>query len=148
MRKSAVRGAFTLLEVILALAILAGALATLGELIRNAVRNADGARDLMRAELLAETIMSQVQSGELALGAASSTPCDDDPNYVYSIDVDSTPESLTALTKVTVTVNRDVAAEAKPETFTLTKWIIDPSQLQPSTAATTASQPSSQPTNP
>ena len=68
--ESTAHGAFTLLEVILAIAILAGALATLGELIRDAVRNADGTHDLMRAELLAETIMSQVQSGELALGSS------------------------------------------------------------------------------
>jgi len=45
---------FSLLEVILALAIFAGAVAVLGEVARWALRNAEIARDLSRAELFCE----------------------------------------------------------------------------------------------
>ena len=48
---------------ILALTILAGAMAVLGEVSRLALRNADGARDLARAQLLAESKLAEIQAG-------------------------------------------------------------------------------------
>ena len=57
---AAARNAFSLLEVILALSILAGAVAVLGELLRTGVRNAQTARDLTRAQMLCEEIEAEV----------------------------------------------------------------------------------------
>src|SRR5262249_48605282 len=58
--------AFTLLEVILALAILAGAVAAIGELVRVGLHNADVARQLTRAEMLCESISDQIAGGAIA----------------------------------------------------------------------------------
>jgi prepilin-type N-terminal cleavage/methylation domain-containing protein len=137
-RTAALRKAFTLLEVILALAIFAGSVAVLGELIRTGLQSAEAARELSRDELLAESIMSQVLSGELANSGVSDTPCDDQPGYNYSIDSDSTGQSLTGLLKITVTVSRDLPAALHPQHFTLTRWMVDPSALQSSSSTSTS----------
>ncbi len=54
---------FSLLEVVLALAILAGALAALGEVMRLGDENASAAADETRAEMLAESVMSEILVG-------------------------------------------------------------------------------------
>ena len=62
MRRSRRRG-LSLLEVILAIAILGGALATIGQLIRVGARNAAEARDLTMAQLYAESEMNGIAAG-------------------------------------------------------------------------------------
>ena len=115
---------FTLLEVILALAILAGAVAVLGELVRNGLRNAERARQLTRAELLCEGIVAQVVAGALPASAVSNSACDDDPRFVYSMNVDQA--SQPGLITVEVTVVRDLPPEQHPAPFTIRRWMIDP----------------------
>ena len=61
------RRGLTLLEVLLALAILGGALATIGELMRIGARNAEIARDKTTAQLLAEATMGELEVGFLPL---------------------------------------------------------------------------------
>jgi type II secretory pathway pseudopilin PulG len=53
----------TLLEVILSLALLGGAVAIIGEAARNSFQNAQIARDLIQAELLAGRILAEIQLG-------------------------------------------------------------------------------------
>src|SRR6185295_9782686 len=105
------KSAFTLLEVILALAILAGAVAALGELIRTGMLNAQAARDLTRAELVAETVVSEVMAGALAT-SASNTQWEEDPRWLYSISTESA--SQTGLLALTVTVVRDASPGQHP----------------------------------
>ena len=62
MRQAPHRG-LSLLEVILAIAILGGSLATIGQLIRIGARNAAEARDLTMAQLYAESQMNRLSSG-------------------------------------------------------------------------------------
>src|SRR5262245_31381311 len=56
-------GGFTLLEIILALAILAGSLAALGEVMRLADQNATMTRDESQAQILAASIMDELIAG-------------------------------------------------------------------------------------
>ena len=70
------RRGFTLLEVILALTILAGAMAVLGEISRLAMQNATGARDLARAQLLAESKLAEIQAGITSPDAVENTAFD------------------------------------------------------------------------
>jgi type II secretory pathway pseudopilin PulG len=119
----AVRSAFSLLEVILALSILAGAVAVLGELLRTGVRNAQTARDLTRAQMLCEEIEAEVVAGVIAPSAVSSAACDDDPRWLYSMACDSDQSGLLILQ---ITVSKDVPAEQHPAQFTLWRWMIDP----------------------
>ena len=117
------RHGFSLLEVILALAILAGAVAVLGELLRTGLRNAETARDLTRAQMLCEEIEEEVVAGIIAPSAVSSIPCDDDPRWLYSIACDSDQSGLLILQ---ITVAKDVPAAQHPVQFTLWRWMIDP----------------------
>ena len=122
------RRAFTLLEVILALSILAGSVAVLGELFRFGLRNADAARQLTRAEMLCESIADQVDIGAIAATGVSNTPCDDDPRFLYSINVNQANQ--TGLLTIEVIVQRDLPEAQHPQKFSLTRWIIDPGTEQ------------------
>ena len=67
---------FTLLEIILALAILAGAMATLGEVMRLADQNATMTEGETQAQILAASLMDEFACGsrEIALVGAPSPP--------------------------------------------------------------------------
>ncbi len=121
--ENGVRDGFTLLEVILSLAILAGAIATLGELIRSGLANAQTARDLTRAEMLCEGIEEQVVAGAIATTSTSGVPCDDDPRWLYSIASES---DQTGLLTLQITVQKDVPSDQHATQFSITRWMIDP----------------------
>jgi Tfp pilus assembly protein PilV len=124
-----------LLEVILALTILAGAIAVLGEVSRMALRNAETARDLSRAQLLAETKMAEILSGVASPDAVENTAFDSSsyaldssqPAWLYSIISESTDED--GLISVRVTVTRDLPAGQHPVTFSLVRWLPDPNYV-------------------
>jgi len=135
---STTRTAFTLLEVILALAILAGSVVLTGELMRNGMLNAQAARDLTRGELVCESVMSQVVTGALSPSAVSDVQFDDDPRWLYSIVVDS--GQLQGLLIVTVTVHRDAAAGQLVTPCKMVRWMIDPEYAATMSAVTTPAQ--------
>ena len=144
------RNGFTLLEVILALAILAGAMAVLGEISRLALRNAAGARDLARAQLLAESKLAEIEAGFTAPDAADNTAFDTttesldpaEPAWLYSISSQSTDED--GLISVRVTVTRDQPASQHPIKFSLVRWLPDPNYTYtPPAAANSSSSTSS-----
>ncbi len=114
----------TLLEVILALAILAGSVAVLGELVRSGLLSAADARDYTRAELHAESVMSQVVAGAVPTGSMSNVPIEGDPNYVYSMLTEEVDQA--GLLSISVTVTRSQTTQRKPVEFTLKRWMVDP----------------------
>lgn len=124
------RGAFTLLEVILALAILAGALASLGEVVRLSGENASAARDLTTAQLLAASKMAEITSGAMELAAAErkSLETETDLPWLYSVDWEPTFEE--DLIAVQVTVVQDLPDERHPVKFTLVRWMPDPDAIR------------------
>src|SRR5262245_65035612 len=83
---------FTLLEIILSLAILAGALAALGEVMRLADRNATLADGETQAQILAASVMDELSAGSRELTAVDQVPfnTNDDPPWVFSIALDQT----------------------------------------------------------
>jgi len=123
------RPAFSLLEVILALAILAGAVVVLGELARQGLESTRIARDLTYAQLLCESKLA-----ELVSGAEIPEPVQDMPvallevpstsTWLYSIDVVDTGEE--GLVSVWVTVTQDPSTERNPVRCTLVRWMLDP----------------------
>jgi len=123
------RPAFSLLEVILALAILAGAVVVLGELARQGLESTRIARDLTCAQLLCESKLA-----ELVAGAEIPEPVQDMPlttlevpstsTWLYSIEVLDTGEE--GLVSVWVTVTQDPATERRPVRCTLVRWMLDP----------------------
>jgi general secretion pathway protein I len=123
--------AFSLLEVILALAILTGAIAVLGELGHFGFRNAKASQDLTRAELLCESKMAEYTSGITIPQSIQGVPFDTIDQdgtipWVYSVDMEqvANQEGLIALR---VTVSQDIPGSQRPITFSLTHWIVDPS---------------------
>ena len=76
MRPAPHRG-LSLLEVILAIAILGGALVTIGQLIRIGARSAAEARDLTMAQLYAESEMNGIAAGWYPMDEISDEKYDD-----------------------------------------------------------------------
>jgi general secretion pathway protein I len=146
-RGTAKPAAFTLLEVILALSILAGAMAVLGQICRVALRNAKDARDLSRASQLAQSKMAEITSGitpaesvdDAKFDAANEAFDPAEPGWRYSIKTDACDE--TGLIKVGVTVTRDLPDAQHPVKFSLTTWLPDPNYTYtppaPSSGSTT-----------
>ncbi len=129
------RSAFTLLEVILALTILAGAMAVLGEVSRLALRNAVAARDLARADLLANSKLAEIEAGITSTDSVDRLKFDPttesldpgEPAWLYSINSQSTDED--GVISVRVTVTRDLPAGQHPVKFTLVRWLPDPNYV-------------------
>jgi type II secretion system protein I len=144
-----VLSAFTLLEVILSLAILAGALAALGEVMRLADRSASTAEDETRAQILATSIVDELQAGARELTAVSQSPLEtgDDPPWVYSVEMQQT--QYDELVSVRVLVQQDIEARLQPAKFELVRWMPNPDYVPPdtgddsSTSSTTGSSSSS-----
>ena len=132
-------GAFTLLEIILALAILAGSLAALGEVMRAADRNAALTRDETQAQILASSIVDELASGARTLAAVSqhSFDVDQDQQWVYSIALEDT--GYAELVGVRVIVEQRLEAQLQPARFELVRWLPNPdAMVQASSAADAA----------
>ena len=122
-KKRCGRRAFSLLEIILALAIFTMALVAVGELMRLGLRNAQKARDATRAQLLCESIVAELTSGAIEPTPVADQASEIDPDWCYSIQVNST--DVTGLISVAVTVNR-VDYTNPLEGATLVRWMPDP----------------------
>ncbi|MEX0937648.1 MAG: type II secretion system protein [Pirellulales bacterium] len=127
------RRAFTLLEVILALAILATSLAALGEVLRTAIRSATEAEQLTQAEILAASKMSELMAlgyvPSPVQGSAFDSVMDGaaSADWSYSVNVLSLNEP--ALVAVEITVTQAVATANQPLSYTLTRWMVDPDAM-------------------
>lgn len=120
---AAAKRGFTLLEVVLALAILVGAIAVIGELVRLGVMAAGSARDQTQAQLLCESTMAEIAAGILPTQAAQGVPLPYDPEWVYHVAL--LPVDAPGMMAVQVTVVQ-VGVAGRPAEFSLTRWIRDP----------------------
>ena len=114
---------FTLLEVILALAILAGSIALIGEVLRLGMRNSQIARNQATAQFLCESKLSEVLAQAVELQAVSGATFENDPDWTYSIELETIEEGLLA---VYVTVAPIDAPPDSRDEFTLVRWMRDP----------------------
>ena len=124
------RDGFSLLEIILALAILCGAMTVLGELSRLGMRNAEYARDVTQAQLLCECKLAEITAGLTLPEPAQDVrfePQDEETEaeseWLYSVEVNSVGEE--GLVEVRVTVTKDMPAEKRPAQFSLVRWLVD-----------------------
>jgi prepilin-type N-terminal cleavage/methylation domain-containing protein len=134
---------FSLLEIILALAILAGSLAALGEVMRLADQNSTLTRDESEAQILASTIMDELVAGARQLMAVSRTPLDYETElpWVYSIAVEQT--GYNELVAVRVLVEQDLDARLQPARYELIRWFPNPDYIPPSSGGSGSSGSSS-----
>ena len=133
----------SLLEVILAIAVLGGCMAVIGELVRMGVRNAEEARELTKAQLLCESKLEEVAAGVMPLESAANAAFELDPDWSYTIETGSLDQQ--GLVQVRVTVQQVESDRLYPLTFTLTRWILDPSLAS---GETSTDSPTEGPTEP
>lgn len=129
------RGGFTLLEVILALAILAGAIAVLGEVMHLAGRAAADCQAESRAKILAATVMDKLASGMAEKRAVDREPLDTDDAvpWVYSVTFSDIDTDLEGLTAVEVVVEQELEKPFRPVKYRLMRWL--PSAEEQASAA-------------
>ena len=117
------QSAFTLLEVILALAILAGAIAALGEVMSIAGRNAADAQAEAQAQLLASSMMDELLSGMTELIGQTRQPLDVDAAIPWVCSVKLVNTNLVGLMSVEVVVEQDVEQQFRPVKYRLVRWL-------------------------
>ncbi|MGL6226874.1 MAG: hypothetical protein ACRC10_09665 [Thermoguttaceae bacterium] len=137
------RSGLTLLEIILSIIILGGAIAVLGGVGRLGLQSAALARDITQAELLCESVVGQIRVGLIPLETTLETTFDSDypdsqvnsqsgileePRWFYSIEVGGTDEE--GLVSVLVTVQRNQPDEPRPVICRMMFWMIDPAFLE------------------
>jgi len=118
------RAAFTLLEVVLALALFAGALAALSQLTWNASRAAVQGRLKTQAVILCETKLNEIIAGIEPLSDQQDVAYEDDPNWTWSLAIGQTdfPELLLLEVTVTHTGGNSLGNVSQ----TLRRWFRDP----------------------
>lgn len=123
------RAAFTLLEVILALGVLATALAIVGEVTSLSYRNADRAAREGEALLVAESVMAQLVAGVLPAAAAPPTEwTTGEAPAAWRYEVLVEPSDLPELLTIRVRVEPAADDENEPVGVELVRWILDPAQ--------------------
>ena len=126
------RDAFSLLEMLLALAILGGSLAILGQIAETGVDAARQARDLSMARLIAQSKLSEVLinvSLEQTPQSVFDTPVDPIDSltttaYTYSVEVQ--PATLDGMLMIRILVTATDANGNVSVNYALDRWIIDP----------------------
>lgn len=129
--------AFTLLEVILAIAILAISLAAIGEVVRTALGNASQAADGLEARLVAQGVIDQIKCGVIEIVDAGPLQLSDSEafgNWTVQILVETT--AVEELVQVRVLVGRTLDPSERPA-CELVRWFPNPQYA--AAAATTAS---------
>jgi type II secretion system protein I len=124
---------FTLLEIILSLAILAGSLAALGEVMRRADQDAALARDETEAQVLAASIMDELISGYRPLAAVGQSIVDPtiEPPWQFSVAIEDT--AYVELIAVRVLVEQQLELQLQPARFELLRWLPNPDYIPPAT---------------
>ena len=115
--------AFTLLEVILSLAILAGAVVVLGEIMRSAGRSASDAQAETRAQLLAISLMDEMVTGVLEPTEQTrvALEVDDTVPWVYSVTFGML--DIEGLMAVDLVVEQDLEKQFNPVSYRLVRWL-------------------------
>ena len=122
------RNGLSLLEVILAIAILGGALAVIGELVRLGSLAASRAENLSKAQIMADSRMAELSAGAIPLQSVAEAPCEEDPEWVYTVNVGES--GRVGLLTVEVIVQQDSTIYPRPLSIKLARWIVDPEFIQ------------------
>ena len=129
-KNSALRSGISLMEVVLALAILGIASAYLAQAMQIAAQNAVRAQRLTQAELVAESVMNQVIAGVIPAQPANWSPytsASSSSNWNYSLSI--VAAEMQGTIGIQVGVQEQVPGAAiglQPADLIATRWIIDP----------------------
>ncbi|TWU41903.1 prepilin-type N-terminal cleavage/methylation domain-containing protein [Novipirellula artificiosorum] len=121
---------FSLLEILLALAILGGSLAVLSTISDTGIDAAMESRDLAVARILCQTKLSEMLLQDVSPQSVPSTPIASTDSgsltpFAYSVEVLPAPMDGLLVVRVTVEANPSESGAASV-TYALTRWMIDP----------------------
>lgn len=129
----------TLFEVVLALAIFIGAFTAIGQVLRTGSRAAIRAQLSSEAVLRCERKMNEVLSGVTALEAVQRTPFEDNPNWIWTLNLlDSGTPNLLQLELI---VERAGTGGQSATSYRLTRLMRDPQIYVDAAAAQTEESP-------
>ena len=114
---------FTLLEVVLSLAILAGAVAVLGEIMRAAGRSASDAQAETRAQLLACSLMDEMVTGVLEPTEQTQVALEVDDIVPWVFSVSFGAADIEGLMAVELVVEQDLEKQFNPVRYRLVRWL-------------------------
>jgi len=132
------RQGLSLMEVILALAILGLSLAAIGQLIRVGARNAEVSRKRTTAQLLCENKLAEIKAGWLGqstslltgqmmrpqpVGPVEFEPHETDQPWMYTVTVETGETEGLLVVEVIV---EEVTVAYRPLRYSLVMWMIDP----------------------
>ncbi|WP_172991941.1 type IV pilus modification PilV family protein [Lacipirellula parvula] len=139
--------AFTLLEVILALAILGAAMAIFGEVMQLANQNALDAQAETQAQILASSVMDEILAGVIDDSPANRQPLETEGDVRWVYSVSSGTATVSGVYPVIVEVEQDLEARYKPVKFRLVRWFSTTPEGNESEEETANSQQSQQNAN-
>lgn len=125
----ATRRGLSLLEVVLALAILAVSAALLAQITRQATDNALSAQKLAQAQMLCESKMAEVLVGAIPMEPLDWTLNEDGSlpgQWYYRLETSATERENMIGLRLAVTDNPNPVT-GSPELFFIVRWVIDPS---------------------
>lgn len=123
-RRSHTLDGFTLLEVIIAVAVLLGAITALFQLINIGHRSSIQGQLRSDAVLIAETKMNEAVGGVIELQSTSEEEVDDYPGWLWSLTVEDA--GLEGLLQVTVSVRRDTDQPGAEHEYSIARLLRDP----------------------
>jgi len=123
-RNHRTRTGLSLLEVLLAIAILGGAMIVITQLLNLGYRSAIEARMRTEAALLCDTKMAELAAGVLPLSGTSGEAIEENPNWNYSVSVENA--SQVGLLAVTVTVAQNNVGNQTPMSLSIVRLMPDP----------------------
>ena len=150
------RCGLTILEILLAIAILGGALAVLGEISRNGIRSASETESMVQAELLCESILAKVQLGIIKQETVTDVPVTESTNstvlsdtvvdtnaviagntsvaiWYYSVEINNVADEYDLL-EIAVTVRQDESLRSFPVACRMVRWLaIEPEEEEEET---------------
>lgn len=123
------RKALSLLEVVLALAILAMSTAILAQISWTATDNGLLAHRLATAQILAESKMAEVVTGAISpLGSAGWTEITDSvPSGTWFYQVEATSAARKDMVGIRLAITDAIGRDENVELFYVARWMIDPS---------------------
>ncbi len=122
---------FSLLEVILATAILLACLFVLGQMAYVGRKDAEDAADATTAQLICRSKLNEILVGAAPVASVESQPVAEMPGWVYSVEVESLEQF--GLVSLRITAMQDPAesesttSQRSGEQFSLTRWMHDAS---------------------
>lgn len=118
------RSGLSLLEVILSIAILGGAMVMIGNLYFVGYRAAVQAKFRSDANILADAKMAELAAGVLPIESSAGSEIEGSPGWTYSVDIQ--PSLQNGLFMATVIVMHGTSASETQSSVTIVRFIPDP----------------------